>query len=160
MTIQLTGADLVDIAVQTETRGEKFYQDASQRASDPESVKLFTYLAEQEARHRVVFAGLSAAITVTEIDNTTWEEAMAYIEATVDQAFFAGDKTPIAEIPEQATVADMLRMAIEFEQQTLLYFYTLRDLVQPQNRDIVDQIVAEERSHVLRLGAMLQKQGG
>lgn len=50
---------------------------------------------------------------------------------------------------------DMLRQAIAFEQQTLLFFGALRDLVQSSNRPIIDRIVAEERAHVRRLSAML-----
>lgn len=157
MTIQLTGADLVDLAVQTETRGEQFYRQAAEQASDGQAKDLFTYLADQEVRHKQVFQGLGANIVSTEIDDTSWDEAMAYIEATVDSAFFGKDDAPIRAVPKGATVAEMIRKAISFEQQTLLYFYTLRDLVQSPNRRLVDEIVEEERSHVRRLAAMLPR---
>jgi len=63
-----------------------------------------------------------------------------------------------AGIPAGSTVREMIERAITFEQQTLLFFYTLRDLVQPVNRALVDSIVSEERSHVRRLAAMRSAQ--
>ena len=117
--------------------------------------ELFAYLAAEEVRHKQAFEALSDGIVVTEIDPTTWEEGIAYIRATVDRAFFSGTSAPIRTIALEATVEDMLRQAIAFEQQTLLFFGALRDLVQPSNRPIIDRIVVEERGHVRRLTAML-----
>jgi len=156
MSIQLSGADLIDLAIQTETRGERFYRQAAAATDKPEAQELFAYLGDQEVLHRRTFERLSGAIVVTELDPTTWDEITAYIDATVDSAFFSKD-APIQAIPASATVEGMLTQAIQFEQQTLLYFGSLRDLVQPANRILVDQIIAEERSHVRRLAAMLKQ---
>jgi rubrerythrin len=158
MSVQLTGADLIDLAVQTERRGERFYRDAEAATTQADAQTLFKYLGDQEVVHRKLFERLGSAIVVTEIDPTAWDEALEYIEATVDSAFFTKD-APIRRIPEGATTTEMLSLAIEFEQQTLLYFASLRDLVQPANRELVDRIIAEERSHVRRLAAMRKELG-
>jgi rubrerythrin len=154
MSILLTGDDLIDLAMQTETRGEAFYRQAAAKAEPGPARELFTYLAEQEAQHRETFRSLFGAVVVTEDAPTTWDEAIAYIEATVDRAFFAGKDQPIKAIDPDASLEDMLTQAIAFEQQTLLYFLTLRDLVQPANRPLIDKIADEERSHVRKLAAM------
>jgi rubrerythrin len=153
MSVQLSGADLIDLAIQTETRGERFYRQAAAAATQPEAKELFTYLGDQEVVHKRTFERLSGAIVITDIDPNTWDETLAYIEATVDAAFFRKD-APIRGIPGGTSVEDMLTQALQFEQQTLLYFGSLRDLVQPTHRTIVDQIMSEERSHVRRLAAM------
>jgi rubrerythrin len=156
MSIQLSGADLIDVAVQTEVRGETFYRGAAQAAADEPARELFTYLANEEIRHKEVFQGLSSGIIAVEVDDTSWDEAMAYIAATVDNAFFQKD-APIQAVPLADSVVGMLRQAIRFEQQTILYFYTLRDLVRAQGRGVIDRILAEERSHVRRLSTMLSE---
>jgi rubrerythrin len=156
MSIQLSGADLIDLAIQTETRGERFYRQAAQATSKPEARELFAYLGDQEVLHRRTFERLAGGIVVTELEPGVWEDALAYIEATVDSAFFQKD-APIQAIPAGASVEAMLMQAMQFEQQTLLYFGSLRDLVQPANRAIVDHIMAEERSHVRRLAALLRR---
>jgi rubrerythrin len=156
MSVLLSGADLIDLAVQTETRGERFYRQAAAATAKAEAKELFTYLGDQEVLHKRTFERLAGAIVATEIDTTTWDDALAYIEATVDSAFFGKD-APIQNIPAGTSVEEMLAQAIGFEQQTLLYFGSLRDLVQPANREVVDQIMVEERSHVRRLAAMLKE---
>jgi rubrerythrin len=155
MTIQMTGADVIDMAVQTETRGEQFYRQAAREAQDPEARQLFEFLAGEETRHRTIFSGLSAGIVASEIDPQTWAEALMYIEATVDRAFFRGSGAPLREIDPGAAEADLLRQAIEFEKETLLFFVSLRDLVQPASQRLVDDIVREERSHVATLARRL-----
>lgn len=160
MSIQITGGDVVDMAVQTEIEGERFYRAAAERADSAEARELFIYLADEELRHQQAFEALSDHIVISDIDPTTWEEGIAYIRATVDRAFFSDAKAPIRAIALQATVDDMLHQAIAFEQQTLLFFGALRDLVQPPNRPIIDRIVAEERGHVRRLAAMLPAGAG
>lgn len=154
MSIQLTGPDVIDLAVQTETRGETFYRGAIAKADTQDAKALFTYLADEEVRHREVFEGLSAQIVFTEVDSTTWEDAIGYIEAAVDREFFVSD-APIRAIPVGDTVEEMIKQAIDFEKQTLLFFYGLRDLVQPSNRLLIDRIIDEEKDHVRRLAAML-----
>ena len=140
--------------MQTEVRGERFYRQAMLKAEREEAKDLFKYLAEQEVHHKELFEGLSSQIVFTEIDPATWEEAIGYIVATVDRAFFADD-APIRAIPVGDTLEQMIRQAIGFEKQTLLFFYGLRDIVRPANQPIIDQIIDEEKGHVRRLSAML-----
>jgi len=156
MSIQWTGADVVDIAVQTEVRGERFYRDAAAKADAAEASALFTHLADEEVRHKAIFEGLGESVGSIDLTSEMWEEAIAYISVTVDQAYFKAD-APIRAIPEQATVADMLRQAIAFEQQSVLFFYTLRDLVRPTSQELVTAIIEEEKKHVRQLNALLKK---
>jgi rubrerythrin len=81
-----------------------------------------------------------------------------YIVNTVDREFFQPG-APIRGIPDGATLDEMLGQAIAFEQQTLLFFYTLRDLTQAANRDIIDHIIVEEKSHIRKLASMRAIQG-
>ncbi len=155
MTIQMTGADVIDLAVQTELQGERFYRAAAAAATAPEGRRLFAFLATEETRHRATFEGLATSIVTTAIDPTTWAEAIGYIEATVDRAFFSGRRSPLREIAQGASEADMIRQAIAFEKETLLFFVGLRDLVQPANQPLIDAIIREERQHIVRLAGML-----
>lgn len=158
MSIQLSGADLLDLAVRTETEGERFYRQAAEQAGAEEPRALFTYLAEQEVRHRETFQALGPAIVVAALDTETYEDVAGYIASTVDRAFFVSGDAPIRDVPAGLTLREMIASAIAFEQQTLLFFYTLRDLVQPANRPVLDAIVAEERAHVRRLSALLAQE--
>ncbi len=155
MSIQMTGADVIDMAVQTELHGERFYREAAGRATTDEARQLFEFLAAEETRHRQTFEGMATGIVATEIDPGTWAEALNYIDAAVDRAFFTSPQAPIREIARGATEGDMVRQAIAFEKDTLLFFISLRDLVQPANQPLVDGIAREERRHIAQLGRML-----
>jgi rubrerythrin len=51
-------------------------------------------------------------------------------------------------------VPDAVRFALGFEKETLLYFYAMRDLI--QEKDAVDQIIKEEKSHIIWLDKFLK----
>ena len=154
MGIQLSRYDLVDLAVQTEIRGEAFYRQAHKASTGAEEKELFGFLADEEVRHKAVFESLTPGAFAVEVDDAAWDDAAAYIAATVDSAFFSQDGA-IRKVTLAESVNGMIRQAIGFEQQTILYFYTLRDLVREQSKSIIDKILSEERSHVKRLSRML-----
>jgi hypothetical protein len=47
------------------------------------------------------------------------------------------------------TVGDAVTFAMGFEKETLLHFYALRDAV--REKDMVDEVINEERSHIMWL---------
>jgi len=161
MSIQLSGQDIIDLAVQIERRGEQFYRQsaaagrAAEAASDAAARALFDGLADDEARHRALFESLAPGAVMVAGDPAAWEDAAGYIEATVDQALFRKDAA-IRAVPLAEDIPGMLRQAIIFEQETILYLYTLRDLVVASSRPLVDRILAEERGHVRRLASRLR----
>lgn len=156
MSIQVSGADVIDLAIETEVRGERFYREAMARAGTPGARELFEYLADEELRHKAIFEELADKVVVTEVAPSILEEALSYIESTVDMAFFR-DYSPLQKIPEGTTEVDLLERALAFEKETLLFFTGLRDLVQPENEAIVDGVAREERRHIARIGAMLRE---
>ena len=155
MGIQLTGEDLIDFAVQTEIHGAHFYREAAELSEDDEASDLFEYLAFQEERHRLVFEGLSEAVVPSAIDADEAQEALGYISAAVDQECF-GKSSALKQIRPGASSEEMVRQAMVFERETLLFFYGLRDLVRPAERALLDDIIAEEKSHMRQLARLLK----
>jgi rubrerythrin len=51
---------------------------------------------------------------------------------------------------------EALRMALGFEKDTLLFYYDLREMLPAKERETVDKIIREEKSHALRLGSLLR----
>jgi len=84
-----------------------------------------------------------------------WDWYQKYLTATVQSALFQGPDKALAAAAEAKTEKEALRMAIDFEKDTLLFFYDLRDKVAAARRDVVDKVVAEEKSHIRRLAGML-----
>ncbi|KJR43907.1 rubrerythrin [Candidatus Magnetoovum chiemensis] len=71
------------------------------------------------------------------------------MRAYVESAFFLGKEKSFAHMQSIEDVNAAVGLAIGFEKETLLYFYAMRDAV--SEKEIVDEIIAEEKNHILWL---------
>ena len=141
--------EVVEQAIQTEKTGREFYTAmASKFHEQNELKKLFETLAAQEVRHEQVFTELKDKIK----DETPegWDEVSLYLKAIVDSEFFLGKDKSLAAIRNVNTSLEAITFALGFERETLLYYYGLRDGV--KDKEIVDNIIREEKSHIVWLG--------
>lgn len=151
----LKAADILELAMQLEKNGEAYYLAVAQKAS-PETRALFEDLAQQEVHHFEVFAKLAAGTQDQPfMTDEEWDWYQKYLTATVQSALFQGPDKALAAAADAKTEKEALRMAIEFEKDTLLFYYDLRDKVAAAKRDVIDKVVAEEKSHIRRLAGML-----
>ncbi|HXX58140.1 MAG TPA: ferritin family protein [Thermodesulfovibrionales bacterium] len=140
--------EVIDQAVQTERLGYQFYTTMAENLRRDEGLaKLFSNLAAKEQRHEKTFSELAGIIRDDEPEN--WEEAEQYLRAIVESEFFLGKNKSLPSLAHVKTVEDAVNFALGFEKETLLYFYGIRDAV--KEREIVDEIINEERSHIMWL---------
>jgi len=135
-------------AVQTEKLGYQFYTTIAEKFVKDEGLnKLFTTLAQKELRHEKTFGELLEIIKDEE--PVDWEEAEQYLRAIVESEFFLGKDKSLPSLKNVKTVEDAVNFALGFEKETLLYFYVIRDAV--KEREVVEEIINEERSHIMWL---------
>ncbi|HTR44943.1 MAG TPA: ferritin family protein [Thermodesulfovibrionales bacterium] len=140
--------EVIDQAVQTEKLGYQFYTSIAEQFKKDEGLhKLFTTLALKEQRHEKTFRELAALVTSDEPEN--WEEAEQYLRAIVESEFFLGKNKALPSMDHVETVEDAVNFALGFEKETLLYFYGIRGTV--KEKEMVDEIINEERSHIMWL---------
>ena len=141
--------EIVEMAVQTERLGFKFYNDMAEKfKSDAKLNNLFSILAVKEQRHQKAFEELKEILGTREPEH--WEEVQSYFRAVVESEFFLGKDKSLPSMDHLKTVADAVRFAMGFEKETLLYFVMLRDQI--REKDVVDEIINEEKSHIMWLG--------
>jgi rubrerythrin len=144
--------EMIEQAIQTEELGYHFYTNMSVKFHEHNELKeLFSRLAGMEIEHKATFTKMMAEIEHSEIDNDGWEEVSHYMRAMVESEFFLGKHKVLPSMEKAVTVKDAIKRAINFEKETLLYFIGLRDVV--AQKDIVDKIIDEERSHIKWLSA-------
>lgn len=137
--------EVLEQAIQTERLGYQFYTTMAERfKKEDELNKLFTTLAEKELTHEKTFTELKNILGDTEPEG--WEEIQQYMRAIVESEFFLGKNKALPSMDNIKTVSDAVNYAIQFEKETLLYFYGIKDAV--KEKDIVDEIINEERSHI------------
>jgi rubrerythrin len=143
-------SEVIEQAVQTEKLGYQFYTTMADRfKSDGGLKKLFGTLAAKEQVHEKRFSELKDITGGTEPDG--WEEASQYLRAIVESEFFLGKHKSLPDLKHVQTVEAAVDFAMGFEKETLLYFHTIRDAV--KEKDVVDEIINEEKSHIMWLNA-------
>jgi rubrerythrin len=133
--------EVIEQAVQTERLGYLFYTTMADRLKDIDCV-LNPW--GKELVHEKRFSELKE-ITGTE-EPEGWEEASQYLRAIVESEFFLGRNKALPALEHVKSVEDAVNFAMGFEKETLLYFHTVRDVV--REKDVVDEIINEEKSHV------------
>jgi rubrerythrin len=137
--------DIIDIAIQIERNGESVYRNAIQNISNPELVALLQWLADQELEHIEWFDKLKQ--TAAEDVNASEVEKMgrALLRDAVGAQNFALKEADFTDIDQ---VEDLIKLAIEFEKDTALFYEMLEPFI--EDPDILYQlaaIIAEENRH-------------
>lgn len=142
--------EVIEQALRTERLGYEFYTTMKERFKDDERfTRLFSTLAEKELLHEKRFAELLSIIKDEEPEN--WDEASEYLRAIVESEFFLGKDKSLPSLTHVKSIDDAVEFAIGFEKETLLYFYGLLGAV--EEKEVVEEIINEEKSHVKWLTA-------
>ncbi len=146
-------SEIVEMAVRTEHLGYRFYTEMAERfGSDKDLKRLFETLAEKEKRHEEIFLNLKGHVSPEEPEG--WDEASEYLRAIVESEFFLGREKSLPAMKDIKTVRRAVDFALGFEKETLLFYAGLRDAVKEKNT--LDAIIIEERSHIAWLNAYKQ----
>jgi len=150
-------ADIFEIANQIEIAGATFYRTAAQH-TDGDAKTLLLKLAELEDSHKSYFETVKHAYGLDEIENLVdshSEEAQFLLLIAKGhvvhhlQNFFS---------ESELTVTAILKKAIEFEKDTVMYFVALKAaLVSEDEKAKVEMLILEESSHVGLLSRKLRE---
>ena len=151
-----TAAEAIEMAMEIEKNGETFYNAVSTKSTDPKIKVLFEDLAVQERGHYRVFQKMLGEVKPTpELPTAMYDEYQAYLQVALDNALFAGPEKALALAEQAQDPETVLRAAMGFEKDTLLFFYDLREMVSEADQDAVSGIIREEKAHLRRLAMML-----
>ncbi|MBN2600411.1 MAG: ferritin family protein [Candidatus Marinimicrobia bacterium] len=148
--------DVFEFAVKIEVNGEYFYRETAKSLPDPKVKELFTFLANEEVKHKETFEKLAArmgSVTLPEFSNADYR---AYLEAYTENLIFSDTdiKSKITGIDDKNVA---LLFAIDKELDTVHYYQEIKSLVPESEHSLIDKIIAEERNHVVKLAEMKRK---
>ena len=142
----------MEMAVETEKNGRRFYEAVAGRTQDAKLKDLFGFLAEEESRHITTFQSIARALKEKPEDLAyDWQEAARYLDAVVESKYFLGTGKALPLIEECRTPADALNHAIGFEKETLLFYSEILEMVSASVKPVVRKLITEEQSHVAKL---------
>jgi rubrerythrin len=146
--------EALQIALDTEKKGYRFYRIAARSTSDPEGHRVFEQLARDEIEHMGVFATLYRSLTNDE-PWMTYEEAVArFGETPPDQIIFP--EIPEDEVQEDFKDIEALREALQFEEKAVR-FYSEQALGSDDEKakSFYESLIEIEKGHVKIIQAEL-----
>jgi len=157
MAIFFSGSELVNIAIGIEKSGLAFYQSLVKKEKDVMARGAYKYLAEMEEKHIKTFQSMLGAVGEYKPPEMYTEEYDLYLKALVDSAVFTDDKVAREMAEKAASSAEAIQIALGAEKDSILYYSEMRNLVRERDREVVNRIIEEEKSHLRQLSDLKKK---
>lgn len=152
--------DVLDLAIQMESNGSDFYELAARSAPQGPSRLLLGGLAAMERAHAESFRGMKQRQTAaTKADDREVDEVVSgFLACCLDGEVFEADREKALEVARSSAMADVLRLAIRMEKDSIAFYAGLREFVADEAAEkLLEKIIKEELRHVAELsGALLQ----
>ncbi len=146
-------SEVFQFAIKIEENGEKFYRKMAEKFNDPKVQELFSYLADEEIKHKRIYEGMVEGIEKYEPFESYPGEYFEYLRAYADKIIF--DAKAFDE--QQKKITDLMtaiNVAMDNEVASILYYHEIKNLVPKNQRGSIDKIMEEERRHFLALSGM------
>ena len=155
----LTTDEIYAMAVEIEDNAVRFYLRAAEK--HPDKREFLERMASMEGGHKQVFEQMRAAakeMTDAGQDPLGTEGAL-YIDAIGSGVRIEGSPRVAEEITGEETTEEILRLAIDLEKQSVLFYLGLKGNLGPEYDATLDELIDEERSHLTVLASELRSLG-
>ena len=141
-----TWKEIIDIAVQIEHNGERIYRRAAEHVNIPRLSEALSQLADDEAAHTKWFSRLTPPGSTPQGYSNLEKIARAFLrESVVDKTLSLQE----ADFTVIKTLENLIETSIEFEQDTVVFYDTIRRLVsEDETVALLDTVIAEEENHI------------
>ena len=159
MSITFNAFEIFEMAEQIERNGVKFYRKAAQSISDQDVRQTLLDLADMEAEHEETFAGMRKQLSDRDRELRVFDpenEVALYLQAMANGHVFDLKKDPGEQLTGTETVEDILKLAIDAEKDSIVFYLGLKDFVPAKaGKDRVEAIIKEEMGHIAVLNRRL-----
>lgn len=160
MSITFNAFEIFEMAEQIERNGVKFYRKAARNVSDRDIKQMLLELADMEAEHEQTFTAMRRQISHKQRELITFDpenEVALYLQAMAGGHVFDLNKDLSELLTGKDTIEDILKMAIEAEKDSIVFYLGLKDFVPAQaGKEKVEDIITEEQSHIVILSQKLK----
>jgi len=147
--------EILDFAIRIERNAEDLYREAASKMENPEIGSLLLYLADQEKNHREWFQQRKETIRL-EGDQAEMERLYGSLlrDMIGDQTFSLAE----ADLSRMDQVKALLELAVEFENDTILFYETLHSLIDDAHAAArLREIIADENEHIQMLNEKMPR---
>jgi rubrerythrin len=161
MFFSFNAREVFQIAMEIEENGKAFYEKALSRIDDAEVKEIFKELALEEVKHKKIFEELKEKLPSETSSPTVQDpndEMAQYIKMMANEHVFRSSEDVEARVAQINNAEDALRIAIEFEKDSVIFFLSMQDVTEEgKGRDYINLLVKEEQEHLRRLSLRLRK---
>ncbi len=148
-----TAREILDLAIQLEENGEAVYRKAAGHTSNPDISELLLWMAEEEVKHTRWFTELKQDIEARSINPFMEEMSRKVFGGLLGDKSFSHREVDFSKVNR---TQDLIRLFIEFEKDTVLFYETLIPFIEDNNTlHFVTKIIAEENNHIQKLHELL-----
>lgn len=148
--------EAIEFAMRMEKNGQAFYEAMAQASQTAPVRDLFQRLAREEKKHREEFSQMLERAGSYEAQESYPGEYEQYLRALIDTQVFGSKGQPQELAAQIGSEAEGIRLALQSEKDSILFYQSLRSLVPEGEWQFVDQLIAQERRHVCDLSIQLE----
>jgi rubrerythrin len=155
MGITFNADEIFEMAEEIERIGAKYYREAAEIASEKETKQMLLDMAAMEDGHLETFQEMRKELSGREKEPMVFDpdnQAAMYLQAMADARGMEGRISPTKKLTGNETIKEILDIAVNSENESVVFYLTLKDLVSVRaGRDKVEAIIMEELSHITTL---------
>ena len=141
--------DIIDMAIQIERNAERVYRKALSKIADPDLVSILQWLIDEEVAHAAWFRELKKNIHTRVKDAAVEAMGKSLLSDVLGKQSFSLKEADFSEIHR---LADLLLLAMEFENDKVLFYKMLKPFIADnETLDFLNKIIAEEHHHIQEL---------
>jgi rubrerythrin len=159
MGVFFSGRELIDIAIGIERNGAAFYHSLAKSTGNEMAKGAYEYLAGEELKHIEVFQSMLGSVADYRPPDTYTEEYDLYLRDLVDSRVFTDDQIAHDMAQGVASDAEAIQIALGAEKDSILFYSEMREFVRRSDRELINKIIEEERSHLRQLSKLRESLG-
>jgi rubrerythrin len=152
MSSEVSCNEVFEMALQIEQMGYDFYKTMAHNATNVQLRNGYNHLAEEEKKHIEGFEQLQKSIEkidTSRLDN--WDEVSLYFKALIDTKVLPTSPEKNSLVQELKDEIGAIHISISFEKDTILFLQELNRWVNPEDQKVIEKLIDEEKSHILKL---------
>ena len=161
--ITFNADEVFEMAEQIERNGAAFYRKAAENFRGLDLSKVLLDLAAMEDDHEREFRAMRLELPPqlrTEEKFDPVGEGALYLHAMVQGKVFDPRAEPARELNGSEKPGDILRAAIEMEKNSIVFYLTVKKMVQlPAGQARIDDVIEQEMGHIALLSRQLATVG-
>ena len=148
------GKEFLEVAIEIEINGYKFYELVAEEKSK-EVRDILMQLAGREREHEHTFRDMLTRVGGYIPENPC--ENYQYIKSLADSSIFSGKQARALLTRKAMTDVEAVEAGIGFEKDSILLYSEVRGMFPRQDQDIIDMITSEEKKHLSELMYLANK---